>query len=71
MKYRHSYKENPMQYDRVQIRVSSIKIRLDNIRIRVFLNLNIRTLGIIILDFIYLYFYLKTIWLLIRRQEMI
>jgi hypothetical protein len=43
--------------------------RLVNIMIRVYLYLNIRTLGIITLDFIYLYFYLKAIWLLMRIIE--
>jgi len=37
-------------------------VELEFIRIRVYLNLNSITLGVITLDFICLYFYLKAIW---------
>jgi hypothetical protein len=46
-----------------------IKIRLGKIRIRVYLNLNIRTLSVITLGFICLYFYLKVIWSLMNIKR--
>jgi len=41
-------------------------VELEFIRIRVYLNLNIRTLGVITLGFICLFFYLKAIWSLMN-----
>jgi hypothetical protein len=58
------------RFNRVGMKIQLIRIRLFNIRIRAYLNLNIRTLSIITLGIIYLYFYLKTIWSLMRRQIM-
>jgi hypothetical protein len=53
----------------VELELEFIRIRLGKIRIKVYLNLNIRTLGVITLGFICLYFHLKAIWSLMNIER--